>query len=1012
MTNDFTPWWEVVELRDEIAAAGGEMSDVQMSLYETVYGDGEVPYADADYYGEITHPSPGLIDLMSAVAVRMGSSTAHETARGAWRLDQAMGGGKSHGLIGLWHLARNPRALRGTDIGRAVWARAEKIAGQDDLADDLNTPHVVVLSCDNITPGEPDQDVDGPAATLGERFLWRLFEATDKQYETYQQYRKHTANKEKLREALTVLDRPVLILIDEILDYLRKATQGGENEVAVDDMAFLSALLEVVTKTDNCVLVMVMIASERDVVTMGEFGERCRDELEGKTTRNARTTTVTSGGDFADILRRRLFKQPPPTNVITATVDAFKHGMGGQWAADVFGRLTWSQRTSEFTEEVERTYPFHPSLMLLAEKEWSRHAGFQKVRSTIQIFAATVHALAQRAAAGDWAPALIGVGDVPLSNRYAREAVLGSGVIEDQRTVASYREIAINDVVGDDDEGGNARQLDLKRDPSMFQQADPRIAERMATAMFLYSLAPRAQGNAGATESELLAAGFTPDPAVNLAEVQAVLEELKSADHGLAALDEIPGKGGQERRYQLSTRMTLRMFYRAQRDAVDDAARDELIASLAGQLTNTGPFDAVKYVSAEDHDLEKSGKELLGELLDILSTSGIDDAHSNRLVVLDPRAFTLLNGQDGETKDAIRAAFGLGEHKLPVAWASSCVFAVVNTQRRGRARRYAAEYLAWKRVGQIDAVREDEDLKEQATQEARDARRQLDTAIKAAYQHVAYLGEDVDSGGHRTPSIRRIRFDKDGHTALDGTIVWAALADADKAFKQGEFNGKALLHNMRPEDWGRPLSEIRDAFYNAPRLPLLPGGDGDLKNAIFDAYSDGEVVLTKDGERRKAERPGDINLLAGLRLEKPDGAKTVKVPNFLGMPVVAAEEAARGYGISLTVSGPATGQVKSQRPAAGELIEVGESIAVEVEDGEDLPPTDETQVTISITGLSLHDQPSRDRARLLFDALGEVAEDVATHLMLTTKIVVPKERSGELVQRADDLGATVRKDDV
>ena len=120
---------------------------------------------------------------------------------------------------------------------------------------------------------------------------------------------------------------------------------------------------------------------------------------------------------------------------------------------------------------------------------------------------------------------------------------------------------------------------------------------------------------------------------------------------------------------------------------------------------------------------------------------------------------------------AVRAA---SAKKLAVSWASSCVFACVNTQRRGHARGIATEYLAWKRVASLDAVSSNAELKAQADEQRSEAERRLKKAVKEAYQHILYLGEDA-SGGRET---RSIRLQKENQSALDGSIVWAELADA------------------------------------------------------------------------------------------------------------------------------------------------------------------------------------------------------------------------------------------
>ena len=69
------------------------------------------------------------------------------------------------------------------------------------------------------------------------------------------------------------------------------------------------------------------------------------------------------------------------------------------------------------------------------------------------------------------------------------------------------------------------------------------------------------------------------------------------------------------------------------------------------------------------------------------------------------------------------------------------MFVCVNTQRRAQARNLAAEYEARRRVGTLDSVRTDEDMKSKAAEEVKEAKDRLDRAIRAAYQHIIYLDE-------------------------------------------------------------------------------------------------------------------------------------------------------------------------------------------------------------------------------------------------------------------------------
>lgn len=909
-----TPWWDALRLRQEVLDSEGSIDDVQMSLYQAAYGAGASGplYADPGYYGEITHPSPQFIDLMAKVAVRLGGAEKYTAATALTRLDQAMGGGKSHGLIGLYHLAQHPEALARTDVGSKALAEARKIIGRA-IPGDMGNPQVVILACDNMTAGQSVYELDGPAVSLYERFLWRLFSGDRALYD---RYRPHHADKSKIIDALKAVNRPVLILVDEIMDYIRQLSDSQHHGLATQDMAFLRALLDSVNDVPHVAMVVVMIASDKDLMALDEAGQARRTELDSLLVRNGKPATINDNADFAAILRRRLFEMAPPVEVLAATSDLFKRSMTGPWKTKVFDVLGAPPWVREWDGEVARCYPFHPQLVHLAEQEWAKLAGYQRVRSTIRIFAATVFTLAKRAEVDDWTPLLIGPGDLPLSNEAVREAVIGSGLISDTRTQANYRSLASADIVAPDDEKGSARILDLARSGVLYADVNPRPAERGATCLFLCSVVgSRSGGKQGATEPEMKAAMFVPNNAFGLADADAVLGELKDVDGGgLASLEEIAGKGGQPPRLFMSTRQTLNMLFRASRGTISDEERDEEVSKTAERLLSTGSFKSPVIVSA---DPSRSPRE-------VLATAGIDNARTTRLVLLDSRQFSLLNGVDQATREAIRAAMGIGPEKMPVQWASSAVFAVVNTQKRGLARGQALTYLAWDRVAGLDQVKSDEELREKAADERQKARKNLETAVRRAYQHLIYLGLGNDAAGESRVD-RTITLEEENQTSLDGTTVWKKLVESEKAFDEGKLNGKALVHNLRDDDYGRPLDEVRDLFWNSPRMPLLPKGDADLQRAIFEAIEEGKLLLVGvDGTERPVAHPSEIGVgLSSLKLAKPVPAGVCPEcngPLHPGQPCPEIDPAARealekaAKTLGATGSGAATGATVTALP--------------------------------------------------------------------------------------------------
>ena len=652
MTTQPTPWWNELRLRNELVATSGAVGDIQMNLRAVAYGaDGGYPsYRSVDYFGEITHPSPSMLRIAADIAMRLGGSGGQAaSASPVWRFDQGMGGGKSHALVALWHMATDPAGFIGTDVGAQIMAEAKRLVGKGTMDPSLGDPIVVALSGDQMDPDRADPELFGGAQTLWERFLFLLY-AGD--------HAKWVANKDTFsyQDALRSAGRPVLVLFDEVMHYVRNSTAAGPTERAVKDQSFLIEMMRHTNEVPHCVAVMVMIDSAKDPIALSFFGQQCRLELEAEADRGeVNTDAVTSPNDFANIIRRRLFQATPQAEVLTATTEAFTVTMQDhRWYKEVFGRLKWSE-ADDFAALVQRSYPFHPALIHLAEQEWSKVAGFQRVRSTIRVFASTVYAHLHRLADaadlsveagqqspgalddGAWAPLLIGPGDVVLSDADVREALLDSGLIVDATTAQNYRQVITTDIVDEDDTSGNARAIDLAARDDPARTANPRAAERAATAALLYSVSDRPQGGQGGSVPEVLAATHVPNLSYGYGEAEVVLESLKDSQRGLASLEQIQGKGGQPPRLYLSTKKTFGMFLRDAKNGVSDQERNNELRRRSEQLIVTGPFTTQLFVE-QPHDT--------ASLLETIDAASIDDGRKNRLVVLDPRVFTLLNGTD------------------------------------------------------------------------------------------------------------------------------------------------------------------------------------------------------------------------------------------------------------------------------------------------------------------------------------------------------------------------------
>ena len=993
-------WAQLLELRDEIANAGGRMDDLQASLPDAYFGrddrQGPTLYSDPEYYGEITHPTKGLVRFMAQVAVRLALDGHAGNAN--WHLDQAMGGGKSHCLIGLWHLAKHPRQLANSDIGKQIWQEAEQIHGSP-LPDNLGDPICVILDCDNPAF---DSRRDGPATNLGERFLWRLVEGETALYESY---KTRMSNKAGIAAVVNAVNRPILILMDELLNFLAWAVQDDHQLAA--SMSFLRALFDAVNDIPNCVLVTVLINTDDKKIASTAAFNSCRAEVEGEIVRNTEKVVVSGGGDFTDIILRRLFK---------GDIHNHRHAAQETVKAMTSTIQTWrsiSDRADKMLSDGIKTWPFQPELMEIVENKWATHASFQKVRSTLQIFAYAVHRLMKDFAAGNTVPAMIGTGDIPLGDRSTREALLNSGLIESQ-TAASWREI-ITSSISDPDHLG--RSVAEKVDAGMpdntrerWKNCSPPPAVRATNALMIYTLTPLGAGINGATDNDILASMLTSAWGdFTESDANDVWKTLLNATTGLAAVERVTFTGGRPARHKFTTRLTLEMIFRAERDAVQDKERDKLVTDVAASIATSVPKSPFKVVPMsvhheDDHNKDKrwdwndEGDELeyvphtTGQLTSLLSKGNQWDKPAARLVVLDSRCFTHGNGESDESDDALRYAAGELQGPPELAYESSAVYSVIDAHQRSSARGVARNVLAAERAADRvkAAVGARDSQYEEAVTKHTEAKQALEERVRAAYKHVAYA--------HELPSGQRVLnwadLGADHHrTALDGKAVWQELANRGKCFLPSGstelvFTGLALTNVLRDSDYDVPLNELHGRFYKLCRLPLLPNPTEDLRRGIYEACKNDDIEMVHDDDTVIQPRyPADV---------EPTN-KSIRLRKKLELAPTPPD-------VDDTDTGPLLPPLGGGYSAGSVIPEPPENGSSGVESSQTPPQT--TRITFS--NITIDASNSRDITNILraiADILAEQTTDDETKLHGQFAVTADSERTDKLRSMINTLAA-------
>ena len=543
----------------------------------------------------------------------------------------------------------------------------------------------------------------------------------------------------------------------------------------------------------------------------------------------------------------------------------------------MFDKLGTGRDLATFGDRIIETYPFHPDLFTLAAKEWTVVQAFQRVRSTVKIFARTALHWSDQAKAGSWIPQLIGVGDIPLGTE-ALESLLSSGVLAgNDRAVQGYRAVATNDIV-DSSGGGNAVAVDGRLAAAGVSASQPSPAVRMATACFAYSLVARARGSRGATKPELLAALY--GVGVPYGSCEEVFNSLVAGpnDGGLRALERTTKVKGEDR-YYLTIKQTLNMYHGNALAMISNDLALDRVWETAQKVASKGTFALVKFVEpVPSGQMAEAFKDL--------------DSTENKLVVLDPRHWTIGNGHDRATRTDLDVMFGVKPGRT-ATYAASLVVACASTPRRDRARNSARDCLAWEHVvAQLQP--EDEEFGD-ASSRRDGARTKLEADVRRAFEHYAFVVRKPDG------LVVEYKGVAETESTLSGSNVWSSLVVSNRAAGSAGLNSSFLAALL--DGFDRPLTpkELFQQPYSNPSWPLI-ANDDHLRQAVF-------RLITTEGWTLLDSESNEVAITSAGQIQ------TASMQQVLTRRIDDAEPTAGGH------PGQTTARTESGSPSSAESPE-------------------------------------------------------------------------------------------
>jgi hypothetical protein len=400
------PWYKVATPRKEVREGRSFNPDeFAIALEQVVAGTAPEDYRDPAQFFARTCFTRALREHAGMVLRRLSGRTDNTSP--VLTLITQFGGGKTHTLATLYHLAKNGDAVAGHNgvadlvreagVGSVPKAKVAVFVGNAwDPQPGRETPWIDIA---RQLAGDKGVEALGPAAKTtppGTDSIARVFQAAG---------------------------APVLLLFDEVLNYLNRHRGSAESF-----HAFIQNLTVATTGTTHGAAV---ISLPRSQIEMTATDQEWQDKISKVVRRVAKDLIANDETEISEVVRRRLFEDLGSEKIRKNIAKAY-----GDWCFERRAQLPpeWTAVDSTATEakareflqrRFEACYPFHPATLSVFQRKWQALPQYQQTRGTLAMLAQWISIAAQDAYRKARTEPLITLGSAPLSEPGFRSVVLG-----------------------------------------------------------------------------------------------------------------------------------------------------------------------------------------------------------------------------------------------------------------------------------------------------------------------------------------------------------------------------------------------------------------------------------------------------------------------------------------------------------------------------------------------------------------------------------------------------------
>jgi predicted AAA+ superfamily ATPase len=403
------PWREIAIPHADVLKGTFQQSEFAADITAVHTGKAPPEYQDAEAFFERTYITEGMRLLLTQVAQRLSGKGGEPVIQ----LQTAFGGGKTHTMLAVLHMASRKCAL-------------SDLAGIPTLVEKAGLMEVpqarfAVIDGTAHAPGQAWKHGRTTVKTLWGELAWQLGGGDG--YATLKDADASgtSPGKELLRQILEAA-APCVVLMDELVAYIRQFPEGQALSGGTfgSNVSFVQALTEAAKLVPTAVVLASLPESDPrkgtgNVQVGGERGLLALRSLEDVFGRVQALWKPVATEEAFEIVRRRLFEpikdQKGRDHVCRAFADAYiAEG----------AKLPSETQEGRYLNRLAQAYPIHPEVFDRLYEDWSTIDGFQRTRGVLKLMAKVIARLWK----ADNKDLLILPGSLPLDNGDVRNEMI------------------------------------------------------------------------------------------------------------------------------------------------------------------------------------------------------------------------------------------------------------------------------------------------------------------------------------------------------------------------------------------------------------------------------------------------------------------------------------------------------------------------------------------------------------------------------------------------------------